>query len=561
MPCYLSENGLPTAGLLALDLFVILALELVGLGEPAPFLIEDADGKGAGFDPASPGLLTVFLNASVGANLNADGFFWPQEQNSGIGGQLVFLNDHGRPGYGGHEQHHQQTHIAIMTSMWGELRSLMRLALPVILAELGWMGMGIVDTIMVGRISPEAIGAVAIGNILFNTIGLLAFSVLLGLDTLISQAAGAGNLADARHSLRQGFWLALLSAPLLGLLMAGCVPLMGYWGLDQKVYDLAVPFSYVLSLSVLPIAFYTAQRRYLQCLHMVKPVWLALLTANLVNFGLNALLIPVYGVTGSAWATVGARVYLALYLYVALRRSDAGALRWEAPDFGRIGRLLRLGLPAAGHIFSEIAVFGAATALAGRFPAIALAAHEVTLNHASLAYMVPLGIASAAAVRVGNEIGAGKLGASRRAGNAALVAGAGFMGVSAILLFLFPRQILAIYTNDARVIAYAAPLLFWAGAFQLFDGIQAVATGALRGRGDTRAPFLAGLLGYWALGLPTGAWLCFARGYDGAGLWIGLSLGLAIVALLLLLRWLRASGRRVLPHDCVVAVDKAGAKE
>ncbi|MBZ2186766.1 MAG: MATE family efflux transporter [Bryobacter sp.] len=439
--------------------------------------------------------------------------------------------------------------------MGKELRALLRLAFPVILAELGWMGMGVVDTIMVGRISPEAIGAVAIGNILFNTIGLLAFSLLLGLDTLISQAVGAGHHADARHSLRQGFWVALLTAPPLSLLMAGCVPLMGLWGLDAKVYDLAVPFSYILSLSVLPIAFYTAQRRYLQCLHLVRPVSVALLTANLVNFGLNALLIPRHGVSGSAWATVGARIYLAGFLYVVLRRFDEDAPRWEAPDWGRIAQLLRLGLPAAGHIFSEIAVFGAATALAGRFPAIALAAHEVTLNHASLAYMVPLGISSAAAVRVGNAIGARDLGGSRRAGHAALLSGAAFMSLSALLMFLFPREILAIYTNDALVIAYAVPLLFWAAAFQLFDGIQVVATGALRGRGDTRAPFAASLLGYWVIGLPVGAWLCFWRGQGVTGLWIGLSLGLALVAVVLLIRWLWALGLPELHHAKVVAVD------
>lgn len=441
--------------------------------------------------------------------------------------------------------------------MGGELRPLLKLAIPVILAELGWMGMGVVDTIMVGRISPEAIGAVAIGNILFNTIGLIAFSLLLGLDTLISQAVGAGNLPDARHSLRQGFWLALISAPVLTLLMAGCVPLMGLWGLDPNVYALAVPFTYVLSLSVLPIAFYTAQRRYLQCLHLVRPVSIALLTANLVNFGLNALLIPRYGVTGSAWATVGARIYLALFLYLVLRQRDRDALHWEAPDFSRITHLFRLGLPAAGHIFSEIAVFGAATALAGRFPAIALAAHEVTLNHAALAYMVPLGISSAAAVRVGNAVGAGNIPAARRAGNAALLAGAAFMLLSAVAMFLFPHQILGIYTTDARVIAYAVPLLFWAAAFQLFDGIQVVATGALRGRGDTRAPFLAGLLGYWVLGLPIGAWLCFWRGQGVAGLWIGLSVGLAIVAALLLLRWLRSAHTPVFHHAQVVPVDES----
>lgn len=423
-----------------------------------------------------------------------------------------------------------------------ELRPLLKLALPVIVAELGWMGMGIVDTIMVGRISAEAIGAVAIGNVVFNTIGLLAFSILLGMDTLISQAIGAGNMSDARHSLRQGFWLALIVAPLLTLLMLAATPLLNILGLEPAVLELTVPFTRILALSILPIAFYTAQRRYLQCRHMVTPVTVALVSANLVNWLLNLWWIPLYGVDGSAWATVGARVYLALFLCITLLVQDRHALGWDAPDWARIGELFRLGVPAAGHLLAEIGVFALATALAGRFPAVALAAHEITLNHAALAYMVPLGVASAAAVRVGNEIGAGNLPRARRAGNTAIWLGAAIMSVSALLMFVFPRWILGIYTVDQRVIDYAVPLLFWAGAFQLFDGIQVVSTGALRGQGDTRTPFLAGLVGYLIIGLPLGAWLCFWQGMAIKGLWIGLSIGLAIVATALLWRWLRLSG-------------------
>jgi multidrug resistance protein, MATE family len=377
---------------------------------------------------------------------------------------------------------------------------------------------------------------------LFNTVGLLAFSILLGLDTLISQAVGAGDLEDAGHSLRQGFWLALLTAPPLLFAMWALVPLMGFWGLDPQVLRLAQPASFILAISVLPIAYYTAQRRYLQSLHLVKPVSIALISANIVNAGLNWWFIPLMGVEGSAWATVAARVYLALFLFVVLWRRDPTLYRWERPDWTRVKQLFHLGLPAAGHIFAEIAVFGAATALAGRFPAVALAAHEVTLNHAALAYMVPLGISSAAAVRVGNEIGAGNPAAARRAGNTAIWVGAAFMGASAVVMLFLPRQILRVYTTDERVVSYAVPLLFWAAAFQLFDGVQVAATGALRGWGDTRTPFLAGIVGYWVLGLPLGAWLCFSQGQGVAGLWIGLSFGLAVVAAMLLWRWLRYSG-------------------
>ena len=440
--------------------------------------------------------------------------------------------------------------IPLMRALRAELRPLLKLAIPVILAELGWMLMGVVDTIMVGRLGPEAVGAVAIGNILFHTVGLIAIGLLLGLDTLIAQAVGAGDIADANHSMRQGYWLALFCAPPLLGAMWLLVPIMRHWGIDRNVMDLADPFTFVLALSVFPIAFYTAQRRYMQSLHIVRPLTVALLSANLVNLALNWMLIyghlgaPQMGVVGSAWATVGARVYLALFLFFVLylreKKCDTGLFRPEAPDWKRLGALLGLGLPAAVHIFLEIAVFGAATALAGQFPPIVLAAHEITLNHAALAYMVPLGLSSAAAVRVGNAIGAGDRAQARLAGNTAIAVGAGFMTFSAVLLFLFPRFILGIYTTDGRIIAAALPLLFWAAAFQIFDGIQSVSTGALRGLGDTHAPAVAGLFGYWLIGLPIGAWLCFRMGFDVAGLWIGLSAGLALVAAMLLTRWVRA---------------------
>lgn len=434
-------------------------------------------------------------------------------------------------------------------SLRSEFGPLLRLALPVVIAELGWMAMGVVDTIMVGRLGPEAIGAVALGNMVFHTIGLLIIGILLGLDTLIAQAFGARDLEDANHSFRQGLWLALFCAPWLLLLMWASLPLLQLLGLEPAVYALTQPFGRVLSLSVIPIALYTVQRRYLQAQHDVQPVMYALVSANLVNLALNWALIyghwgfPALGVEGSAWSTVGARIYLAAFLYVTLRRREArrptGLLRWDAPDAKRLRELFRLGLPAAGHIFLEVAGFAAATAMAGSFPAILLAAHEITLNHAALTYMVPLGISSAAAVRVGNAIGAGEVLRARAAGYAAILAGLGFMSLSAVTMFLLPRAILGVYTVDQDVIAAAVPLLFWAAAFQMFDGLQSVTTGALRGWGDTHTAFLANLAGYWAIGLPIGGWLCFAEGFGVTGLWIGLTIGLASVALILVVRWHR----------------------
>lgn len=412
------------------------------------------------------------------------------------------------------------------------------------------MLMGITDTIMVGRISPEAIGAVAIGNVIFNTLGLLAIGLLLGLDTMISQAFGANDIEDAQHSFRQGLWLGALVGPVLLGAMWASIPLLRLWQLDPGVLRLAEPFTGILAFSVLPISIYTVLRRYLQSTNQVGPIMFSLLSANLVNFGLNWVFIyghwgfPAMGVNGSAWATVGARVYMALVLLLALLRPGAALggrlFRWEWPDAARLTKLFWLGLPAAGHIFVEVAVFAAATALAARFPPVALAAHEIVLNHASLTFMVPLGISQAASVLVGQAVGAKDLPRAAAAGWAAIAAGGVFMLASGLVMFAIPEALIRLYTPNAGVIAAAIPLLFWAAAFQLFDGIQVAATGALRGLGDTQTPFYAGVFGYWILSLPLGAYLCFVSGLGVKGLWIGLSAGLAVVAVILTLRWQRS---------------------
>jgi MATE family multidrug resistance protein len=432
-----------------------------------------------------------------------------------------------------------------------ETPKLLQLAIPVVLAELGWMLMGVADTIMVGRIGPAAIGAVGIGNILFHSIGLLSIGLLLGLDTLISQAYGAGDIDDCNHSLRQGVWVATAIGPLLLAAMLMALPLLRHMQIHPEVERLAIPYSATLAWSVLPLAFYAAFRRYLQSMNAVRPVMVALLSANLVNIAANWTLIfgnlgfPKLGVTGAAWATFASRTYMALFLAAVLilreRGSPSGLLQWARPDPARIERILRLGLPAAGHIFLEIAVFAAATALAARFLPEAFAAHQIVLTVASVTYMVPLGVSSAAAVRVGQAVGRRDLAGARVSGWTALGVGVSFMALAGLAMLLFPATLLRIYTPDRAVIAFGVPLLFWAAVFQLFDGTQVVSTGALRGLGDTRTPFWANVAGYWMLGLPVGALLCFQYGMGIPGLWIGLTIGLMAAAAILLRQWRNSS--------------------
>jgi MATE family multidrug resistance protein len=208
-------------------------------------------------------------------------------------------------------------------------------------------------------------------------------------------------------------------------------------------------------------------------------------------------------------------------------------------DIQRIRRLISLGLPAALQLTAEVSVFALVASLIARLGAVPLASHQIALNTVSFTYMVPLGISSAAAVRVGQAIGRRDPMGARDAGNTAILLGASFMSCMSVALLVFPRLVARIYTHDPTVIRNAVILLAAGAAFQLFDGIQTVATGALRGSGDTRTPMLCHFSAYWLMGLPLGAWLCFRRHWGALGLWVGLSLSLILIGILLLIFWRR----------------------
>ncbi|MBV8845903.1 MAG: MATE family efflux transporter [Bryobacterales bacterium] len=430
----------------------------------------------------------------------------------------------------------------------GELKAMARLAAPIVLAELGWMAMGIVDTMVVGRVSADAIAAVGLGAIVFYGIGMCASGVLLGMDTLVAQSFGAGDREDSRKSLVNGVWLSIVLIPPVMALVRAFDPLLAAFGVDKEILVLARPYVHALNWSAPPLLLYFAIRRYLQAVHIVQPVMWTLLTANFVNLAANWVLVfghlgaPRMGAEGSGWATCLSRVYMAVVLGIVLwrRESDAGKISWR-PDAARIAELLKLGLPAAGQMGVEIAVFAVVTILIGRLNALALAGNQIALTTVSTTFMMPLGISSAAAVRVGNALGRRDPEGAARSGWTALGLAVGVMSVAAVTLLVAPHMIARLFTPEAEAIAAAVTLLRIAAFFQLFDGLQVVATGALRGAGDTRTPMLCHFTGYWLIGLPLGAELCFGRGFGAAGLWTGLCAGLILIGSVLALLWRRTS--------------------
>jgi multidrug resistance protein, MATE family len=446
------------------------------------------------------------------------------------------------------EQHDHPVHLG------DELRALLALAIPVVLSELGWMTMTVVDLVMVGRLGPAAIGAVGLGNAIYYAPSLFGLGLLLGLDTLVSQAWGARRFDDCHRSLAQGIYIALAFTPVLMLGIFASARLFTGPGVDPTVASLARSYVAALNWSTFPLLLYGGFRRYLQGVGRVRPVSFALLSANLVNLAFNWIFIyghlgfPALGVRGSALSTVLARIYMAGVLVYAAwvhenGRGHALFARWPGPDLDRIRALLRLGLPAASQVVLEVAAFGAATVMASHLSPIALATHEIVLSCAAYTYMVPLGISAAAAVAVGHALGAGNPARARRAGSLAIALGAGFMSTMAVLFLVIPRPILHIWTRDPHVVALGAHILAIVAGFQIFDGIQTVSTGALRGLGETRFPMLMNFAAYWILGLPFGAFLCFAFRWGLSGLWTGLTVSLILIALLLSMRWLRDSRR------------------
>jgi MATE family multidrug resistance protein len=433
-----------------------------------------------------------------------------------------------------------------------EFRPMLGLAAPLVLTELGWISMGFVDTVMVGRLpdSATAIGAVSLGTTLFYTIGIFASGILLGLDTLVSQAYGAGQIEECHRTLWNSLYLALVLSPAAMIAVLACVPLLRGFGLSAGLIGETIPFLKALIWSTLPLTVYFALRRYLQGMNVVGPVMFALVSANLVNilgnwtFVYGHLGFPKFGVPGSGWSTCVSRVYMMLVLAGAAvyydRKRSSGLWRSSRRlELKRVMELLRLGLPAGSQLLAEIGAFTLATFLIGRLGAVQLAGHQIALNVASITFMVPMGIGSAAAVRVGQSIGARDVPAASRAGWTALFFGVCFMACSGLLLFSFSRPIARIYTPEADVVTTGAALLIVAAIFQLFDGLQVVATGALRGAGNTRTPMMANLIGYWAMGLPLGALLCFRWRMGAVGMWAGLALALIIIGSSLLLVWRR----------------------
>ena len=437
----------------------------------------------------------------------------------------------------------------------GEFAATLRLSWPLAAANLLQMLTYAVDVIFIARLGEAQLAASALAVALFGLV-LWAMSGLTAAVAPVIAAdlgARAPALRPVRRGIRMALWLALMSGVLgMGLcLLLG--PLMRATGQDAAIIGLASEYNTVIIWSLMPMLFNNVLRSFVSALD--RPIVATLITA--AGIGVNALAnyafifgnfgMPELGLKGAGVATI-ITALVTLAAYVLVIRLDPRLHRyrifgrWWAPDWARLGQIVRIGTPIALTITAEAGIFGAAAFLMGSIGTAQLAAHTVALQIAALAFQVPFGVGQAATIRVGYFYGARDPEGMKRAGWAAIAIGTGFMGATALAMIIAPRYLLAIYVDpwdpaNAVLIGYALTYIVIAAAFQLFDGMQAVAAGALRGLQDTRVPMWIAAFAYWVPGIGTSLVLGFLTPLEGIGVWIGLATGLTVAAALLIWRW------------------------
>ncbi|WP_324829165.1 MATE family efflux transporter [Qipengyuania zhejiangensis] len=438
-----------------------------------------------------------------------------------------------------------------------EIRATYKLAWPLALANLLQMLVHAVDVIFVARLGERELAASALGIALFGLL-MWAFSGLTGIvAALIAEELGRRRHAvrEVRRSVRMGLWLAV-AAGLVGMVICWFgEAIMLAAGQDAVLSDRAGAFLRIVMWAMVPMIAANVLRNFVSALG--RPIFataitgLALFASVLGNYAFvfGNLGAPAMGLEGSALASVLTSLFIFASYLVAIR-TDRRLRRyrifgnWWRPEWERLKELLRLGSPVMVIILAEAGLFSGAALLMGRIGASELAGHTVALQVAALAFQIPFGVGQAATIRVGYHFGAGNRGAMGRAGWVGIAMGGGFMCLTAAAMILAPELLLQIYLDpdapqNAALVGFAVQYMVVAAAFQLFDGVQAVAAGALRGLQDTRVPMVIAIFSYWVPGYGVAIWLGFYTPYEGTGVWIGLAIGLVFSAVLLTWRWAR----------------------
>jgi MATE family multidrug resistance protein len=432
--------------------------------------------------------------------------------------------------------------------------SMLRLAAPLALQQVGSHLMGLVDAAILGRYSDAALAGAGVGNNAYFAITCVGLGIIMGMDSVVPQAVGGGRHDDARRYLRAGVRLGVLVGLLTTLAVMATPSLLALAHVDHAVLAEARPFTYMRALGALPFLLSIAFRSYLSAYAITRPLVISVVVGNVLNAGLDVALIfgvpaiglPAMGAFGAALATTLVQTLMLGIFIASVRVVDVSSQppRTPAPSTrADVLAIARHGLPVGGQLLAEVGIFAVATVLAARMGKIPAAAHTIALSLASFTFSFALGIANATSVLVGHAVGASDIPLARKRGFLGFGMGAAVMATFATMFLVLARPLAGMFTHDPTVVAAAASLLQIAAVFQLSDAAQAIGAGALRGLADTRPTLVANVIGHYAVGLPVMLGLGIGAGLGARGLWWGLSAGLTVTAAILVVRFLRSTSR------------------
>lgn len=443
------------------------------------------------------------------------------------------------------------------------MRETLILSAPVIIGQLGVVLMGVVDNVMIGDLGYRFLSAASLANSIFFILVVLGMGMTFAISPLVAEAEASQNLEACGRYLRQGVWVAIATAFVIGLLMLGGTLLLPFLDQPEEDVRLATPYLHILNVSVLPMLLFLIFKQFSDGLSLTRPAMYITLIGLVFNTVANWVLIngywgfPRWELNGAGVATLLSRILMFVLMAGYIVRSPRfaryyPAFRWREVQLSVIRKIVSIGLPSGMQYFFEVGAFGGAVIMAGWLGMVDRSAHQIVINLSSVTYMVVSGISAGAAIRVGTSLGRRDLLGMRQAGMAGVYLGAVLMLFFSVALVIgrhwFPHQ----YVENTNVLDVASRLMIIAAFFQLFDGIQAVGIGILRGIQDVRVPTVITFVAYWVLALPVGYVMGFKMGYGIDGLWYGFVLGLGIAAFALIYRFWTLTGAKII-HESTSA--------
>ncbi len=426
------------------------------------------------------------------------------------------------------------------------------LAGPVMLSMLGQVMTGVADSVMIGWTGSTPLAAASLANVIFTLLLTFGIGISYAITPLVAEARGRGSDRDVIDLLRHGLLIGIITGLVLVGIGLAITPIMHHINQPEEVVKLAMPYQLIILISIFPTMLFQTGRQFAEGLHQTFQAMVVVITCNLINIGLNYVLIfgkmgfPALGLNGAGWATLIARtlmgIWMLLYIYSSRMFSPyRSGFAWG--DYSRrlISKMLHIGIPAGIQFIFEVSAFGFSAIMMGWLGTTALAAHQIAINLATISYMMTSGLGAAATIRVGNYLGQRNFRLLREAAFALLGMGAAIMLLWGIAFLAGRYYLPSLYISEEEVIRTAAPLLVIAALFQLWDGLQVVCAGALRGLQDVKIPSLLIFIAYWIIGLPLGYLLGFKLNWGPNGIWVGLLIGLFVTASAMVWRFNRLS--------------------